>query len=263
MPLTYEIAVMNPRPLKKRVRKLARKKRAKGATMAMKRNRLGRFVKRGAKSSHRRRRRRRNPVETIGALNPRRRRRRSRSRSRRRAVARRSNPRRYTVRHVVGRRRRRRNPRFGLPSGRGMLGAVMPAAVGAAGAVGLDVALGYASFLPETFRSGWGRHGIRFAGALGLGWIASKIASKNTADAIRAGALTVVIYGVLREVLQKFAPTVPGLGDYEEMEVGYIDAASVIDDGTGAYLEDQSGTGAYMEGINDMEDAGAGAYMEF
>lgn len=138
-----------------------------------------------------------------------------------------------------------------------------PAGVGAAGAIGLDVALGYATFIPETFRTGWARHGIRLGGALLLGMVASKIVGKSTADAVRAGALTVVLYGVLKEVIQKFAPTLPGLGDYEEMEVGYLDAASVVQDGAGAYLEDQSGAGAYMEGINDMENEGTGAYMEF
>lgn len=141
------------------------------------------------------------------------------------------------------------------------MGQIVSGGIGAAGAIGLDVALGYATFLPESLKTGMGRNLTRLGGALGLGLVAGKVFGRKTGASVALGGLTVVLYMVLKDMLVKAVPTLPGLGDYEEMQVGYLDAASVIQDGTGAYLSDQSGTGAYMEGMNDNE--GAGAYMEF
>jgi hypothetical protein len=139
---------------------------------------------------------------------------------------------------------------------------LMGAAVGAGGAIGLDVLLGYATFLPDSLRTGTPRHFVRLGGALGLGWIAGKVFGRQAGAGVTAGAMTVVLYSIFKDLLQKAVPNLPGLGDYEEMEVGYLDAASVVQDGTGAYmLQDDTGAGAYMEGVEENE--GAGAYMEF
>lgn len=259
MPLTYEIGIMNPRPLKRRSKKRVRKSRASGGPVKLKRNSKGRFMKRGASGGPRRRRRRH-----AAAAAP------TTRRRRRRHARRHHNPRRRRasrhVAHRVIRRRRRRNPRglAGLTGGRqGVVPQVIAGGIGAAGALGLDVVLGYASglsFYPDALKTGMGRNLVRLGGAIGLGMVAGRFLGRKIGGAVALGGLTVVLYSVLKEMVAKAAPTLPGLGDYEDMQIGYLDAASVIQDGTGAYLE--QGAGAYMDGVdNQME--GAGAYMEF
>lgn len=227
----YEVAIVNPRGSKRR-----------------RRNRKGQFVK-GSSAPSRRRRRRRSAVAATSA--PRRR--------RRRAVARISNPRRKRrtyVSHFA--RRRRRNPRANFSVG-GVARALVPAGIGAVGAVALDVLMGYAP-LPVALKTGIPRHAVRIAGAIGLGLVAGKFFGGEKGKLVGAGALTVALYSIIRETVQKFAPTLPGLGDYEEVTVGYMDPASTVQLGTGAYMNGmdsqaiESGMSAYMDGM--------GAYMQ-
>lgn len=156
-------------------------------------------------------------------------------------------------RRVSRRRARRSNPRFSLS---GITQQFLPSLYGAGGALALDVALGYLP-LPEKLKTGYGRHAVRIVGAVGLGWVASKFL-RGKAAAIGQGALTVAVYGLLRDVASKtLGDKVKGLGDYEEIEVaGYLDAAPVL----GAYMGNglDAGMGAYMgnyEGDTGSDDA--------
>lgn len=229
------------------------------------RNRLGRFTK-GARKS----RRRRNPIAALAA-NPRRRRR----ARRRNPIALAANPRRRRSRrraasgYVVGSRRIRRrklNPRGSRrryrrnPAGlgsiksmlslRGLTHTLMPAAIGGAGALGVDLALSYVP-LPEWFQSNTGRIVARVLGAIGVGVIASFIVPRRTAALITSGALTVTAYGVIKEFASQNFPQLQGIsppayGDMSDLRLGYLDPAPRL----GAYMQRglprANGVGAYM-----------------
>lgn len=167
----------------------------------------------------------------------------------------------------TARRRRRRNPILGLPSVGGIVGQLQTAAFGAAGGIALNLALSYLP-LPEMLKTGWMRHATRVAGAVGLGLIAKKFLGAR-GNAVATGAMTIVVYDVLKQVLGQFAPEIGSrLGEFEDVTVGdYYDPASYItDDGVSGYLDgdgspgdgDVDSVGAYMEGDLD----GVGAYME-
>lgn len=147
-------------------------------------------------------------------------------------------------------RRRHSNPRFNLS---GITSQLVPAMYGAGGALVLDVALGYIP-LPAMLKTGYARHATRIVGALGIGWLAGKFL-RGKAAAVGQGALTVAMYGLMKDVVVQFAPAAVSskLGEYEEITVsGYDDS-----NGAGAYL---SGSGT-DDGDLDMVDSGTGAYM--
>lgn len=151
-------------------------------------------------------------------------------------------------RRVTRRRARRSNPRFSLS---GITSQVMPSLFGAGGALALDIALGYLP-LPDKLKTGYGRHATRIVGAVGLGWLAQKFL-RGKGAAIGQGALTVALYGLIKDVAVKVLPAgaVKGLGDYEEITVdGYMDNAPVL----GSYMGGDSydGVGSYMGNL-DME----------
>lgn len=199
------------------------------------------------------------PGEEILLVNPRRR--------KRRAKGKRKSAMGYTVgsrkirRRKLNPRHRRRNPRFSL---RGVTGLVLPAATGAAGALALDVALAYIP-VPDTFRTGWMGTATKAAGAIGLGMLAGKFLSRRTGALFTAGALTIIAYQAIRNLIPAEVKTkVKGLGgvadfvDYQPAEMGaymrpslagstgmdvapgYYSPAGVLagDDGMGAYMTD-------------------------
>lgn len=211
----------------------------------MKRNSKGRFVKRAANPRKRRRVRR----ARARAANPRRRRSRSVVRVARR---RKSNPRAH--RRV---RRRRSNPRFGI-SKNDIVGQLVPAAVGGAGAILNSVVLGYVAPMLTTvapfLTTGYGLHALRIGSSVGLGLLGKKFGGKYGEQA-GAGALTVAMYLLLRDLIVAFAPTLP-LGDYEEIS---IDSTA---DQLGAYMDPAANLGAYMSGRRLPDGSrGMGAYM--
>lgn len=220
-----------------------------------KRDSKGRFIKRHRarrKSTSGRRRRRRNPVAALAA-NPRRRRR------RKNPIALAANPRRRRrVVRASSHRRRRRNPRFALSGTLGNF--IAPAFLGGAGALALDVGMS-ALPIPDQFKSGPLGALAKVAGALALGWGVGKIRS-GWGRPVTLGALTVIAYGVTRELAQRFAPTLPGLSDFQDYQVGYIDPAPVLQNQganpMGAYM--QPGMGAYMtpgsDNLNGYADDG-------
>ncbi len=152
--------------------------------------------------------------------------------------------------------RRYKNP-LGLPSMGGLGHQIVPALIGGAGAIGVDVGLAYLSpYLPAMLQSGWGRIAAQVGAALGLGFAAGSLVDKETGKAVLAGALTITAYSALRQVL---APTLgtsikglSGLADFSDYSPasnwsgGYAVGAGMS--GTGAYMPQ----GAYMR---------QGAYM--
>jgi len=260
----YEIMVLNPRPGKgrkrRKVRRSARKSRKGAKVMAKRRRKLSaKQIAAGFGGKRKRRVRRAKRKHVIRA------RRRSSGKRRpavgyvsgtRRIRRRKLNPRSY-------RRRRHHNPRFSVG---GIVNQLIPAAYGAGGAIALDVAMGYIP-LPAMFATGYPKHASRIVGALGIGWVAKKfLGSKG--QAVAAGALTVAMYNLLKSVIVQFAPTVKGLGDYEEISIDDTAAqlgAYLPGSPLGAYLPDGSsapGMGAYMNGAEtfDVEDT-AGANL--
>lgn len=208
----------------------------------------------------------------VSLFNPRRKR---KSRKSRKVKARSKNARRvhrakrravgYTIRRAPVRRRklnsrrarsvkrrhraRSRNPRFSVG---GITSALIPAAIGGAGAVGLDVALGYGErFLPEMLTKGYGKVAVQVAGAFALGWAASKVVGKDKGKAVTAGALTVAAYSLIKTLTAQFAPQLPGLSgdDYADNvgaympELGYTNPAPFLQDDS---VPSMGGVGAYM-----------------
>lgn len=209
-------------------------------------------------------------MSEILLVNPRRKRRRNK-----RAKAKRRPAMGYTVgsrkirRRKLNRRhrsRRRSNPRFSI---RGVTGLVVPAATGAAGAVALDILMGYVP-LPAFLQNPWGNAAAKGAGAVLLGFGAGKVFGKRTGVLFTAGALTVIAYQVIKSVatqaLGDKAPAgltgVQDFVDYQrggnmgaymrpalsgstgmDVNLGYMNPAGVLADND---LSSGDGMGAYM-----------------
>jgi hypothetical protein len=138
----------------------------------------------------------------------------------------------------IRRRRRRANP----ISGRGIKGivnrTVMPALTAAGGAVALDVVWSYLP-IPAMFRTGYLQYPVKLGGAIALGWLASKVVKKSTADTMVLGMATVIAYNAMRALVAQFAPGVQmantDMGYYPSM--GYYSAAEPA--GTLGYYPNQ------------------------
>ncbi len=153
--------------------------------------------------------------------------------------------RRTPARRVTAAARKRRYKRN--PARRGITGIVnstlIPAAVAASGAVSLDILWNFLP-LPETLKTGPLRHIAKGAGAIGLGLLAGMVVNKKTAGQLATGALTVVTYNAMREMMARFMPTV-NMGYYSAgMTAGTMGA--YVDNGMGAYVD--NGMGAYIGG---------------
>lgn len=176
----------------------------------------GRFMKRGTVRRRARRhspRRRRNPVPSaLSMANPRR---------RRRSVAR-------------VHRRRRRNP-----VGGGFLGnltrPLMPALIGAGGAIATDAVFGKLP-LPANLKTGNLAVVTKAVLAVALGMVVSRFGNRRIGEQMTAGALTVQAHSVL----MPFVAQIPGLGYY----------------GAGYALPASAGVGEYISEIpNNMADS--------
>lgn len=169
-------------------------------------------------------------------MNPRKRRRRKARKARarrRRAAAVRTNPtrrkRRYSESKSMStkkrRRRVRRNPIASSSLVKQILsGQLMPAGVGAAGGLVLDVAMGQISpRLPDALRKPELATAVKVGVALGLGYLAEKSGaiSKSIARDATRGALTVQLYNAGRQVIAKVAPklALAGLGEQYDDDV--------------------------------------------
>lgn len=90
-----------------------------------------------------------------------------------------------------------------------MINMATGAGVGAVGAVGLDYLWQYlsSSIIPAQYQSGYLGTGVKAAVALGGGWLASKVVSKHVAAAGTIGALTVIAYQLVHQMISSAAPT--------------------------------------------------------
>jgi len=160
-------------------------------------------------------------------------------------------------RNPIGRIRRRHHRRSNPFSIKGLTHTFMPAAIGATGAIALDVAYAYAMpYLPATLQTGYFATAVKLAGAIGLGFGARKLLGREKGNAVTLGALTVVGYGAIKPLIAQFAPSIKmaGLGGEEnpfgyspDQGIGFYSPASVIPgQGMGAYLAPQRGMGAYL-----------------
>ncbi len=156
---------------------------------------------------------------------------------------RRSTKRQATAAGRVLRYRRRKNPVGGI--GGFVKGALIPSAVGGAGALALDLAMNMLP-LPATLKTGTMRPVVRVAGAIGLGMLASKVASRQVGGQVAAGALTVTLYDLARSTLAKndTFKKVFGLGEY-----GSDDAR--IGEFVGEYVGEQVSGDADQIGYQD------------
>jgi hypothetical protein len=108
--------------------------------------------------------------------------------------------------------RRLRNPRRmgggSIASARGVKGLAIGAGVGAIGAVGLDYLWQYASgYLPASLQTGYVGTLAKAGVAVGAGWLASKAIGKQAAVAGSLGALTVIAYQLVHQMIAQAAPT--------------------------------------------------------
>ena len=160
-------------------------------------------------------------------------------------VAKKSHKRRRSItKHLSVRRHRKnsRNPSRGLGkfSVQGFAkNTLMPSAIGAAGALGLDVLIGFLP-LPPNLKTGPMRSVVRIAGAVALGIVAGMVVKKETAANIAAGAVTVTLYDVLKGAVQTAMPNLQ-LGETdiftEYPSLAYAGAGETV----GEYVSDDMG----------------------
>jgi hypothetical protein len=191
-----------------------------------------RHARRRAKVSHARRnprRRRSAALAVTGSAAP------ARKRSRRRG-------------RKASRRSMRRSNSFRSMSMSSFLNSTLiPAGVGAAGALGVDLALKYANpYLPAFLQTGIGNSLAKIAGAVGVGYIAGKALGKAKGEQAMAGAITVTLYDLLK---QNVAPAL-GLSGYN---MGWISPAlQVGPDMAGLGVYDGSYQGGNLQGLGGM-----------
>lgn len=139
---------------------------------------------------------------------------RTRSHKRRAHVSRmRMNPRRKRRHYMhMARNPRRRHHRRMHRNPRTMKGimsnTIIPASVGAGGALALNLALGYLP-IPAALNTAVVKPLIGLAGALAIGWIGSKVAGKQAGEQMAVGAAAVVLYQAANTALKTIAPTLP------------------------------------------------------
>ena len=194
-------------------------------------------------------------MEKLLLVNPRKRRK-KRGSGKRRRRRRNPTPARRSARRVTTRRAsRRRNP---APRRRTMRGFVdrqlIPATIGASGALALDVVNGYlAPMLPAELTAGPANYLIKGAMAVGMGMIAETFIRNKTASDMTQGALTVIMHDAMREATQLYLPNVPlnGMGAYVS-GLGYTNYALPV----GRPMRDAYGSaavGEYVSGIDEYD----------
>jgi len=111
---------------------------------------------------------------------------------------------------------------------------VVPAFIGAGGAIVLNVAYGYVSpYLPATLQTGWAGLLVKGAVAVGLGGLSARFLGRERAKVATLGALTVLAYSGLQTALA--GSGIPGFSG-----LGFADFTP--------YPMRMNGLGAYMRG---------------
>jgi len=140
-------------------------------------------------------------------------------------------------------RRYRRNPiggKFNIKSFTNQT--LMPATVGAVGALGLDVVLGYLP-LPPMLQTGVMKSVTRIAGAVGLGMIAGAVSNRRVGEQVAAGAITVTLYDLIKGWAQTAMPNLPLSGTEEYPVLSYAGAGETV----GMYVGEEQNIGMYVE----------------
>lgn len=131
------------------------------------------------------------------------------------------------------------------PIGLGFIGdTVVPAAIGGAGALAVDVLLGVLP-LPAAMKTGTFSPVVKVAAALGLGYAAKAVVSRRAAEQLAAGAVTIALYNVMKSTLVKVGGgKIPGLSEY----VGAYPDALFYDAQTGGVV---NGMGEFVSGPDE------------
>lgn len=126
---------------------------------------------------------------------------------------------------------------------------LMPASIGAAGALALDAALTFASpYIPAQLNTGIARSGVKIAGAIGIGMIAGMIGGKRLGEQAMAGAVIVTMYDLLKPFA---AGVIPGVSGYD---MGWVSPAPQLASYVGydnAYSGGMNGMGTYINGSEE------------
>ncbi len=167
----------------------------------------------------------------------------STKRRRRHAVTVHANPRRRRRSLLTRSVRRMRRRRHSNPSLRNITSGAVPmlkaGAIGATGALGLDLLWGYGkSYLPASIAgSAIAQYAVKLAGALAVGMIGNKLL-KGKGREMAVGATTVVLHDAFKAQLQAAFPTLQ-LGEYLTYAptVGRtVRAGRLMSTGVGEYL---------------------------
>jgi hypothetical protein len=211
------LQILNPRRRRRRSKRIRSRRNPRRKMTAKQLQYFGpRRRRRRVSASTRRRagRRRRRETVIVAASNPRRRRRRYKMRiARRRRSGFLMNP----------RRRYRRNPRGGEITGF-LADAMVPAVIGAAGALAVDLIIGNTQqYLPSTLTTGMALPLVRMGASLLLGVAVGMAAGPVYGGAAAAGGMIVTVYGMAKNYIQQNYPQVQlaryvGVGRY----LGYV-----------------------------------------
>lgn len=130
---------------------------------------------------------------------------------------------------------------------------IMPSAVAAGGALGLDMMMAYLP-IPENLKTGPMQHLVKGAGAIGMGMLAGMFLKPKTAELITTGALTVVIHNAGKDAIQKFAPDVrlSSVEDDDYDDLSYVSPGMPVGEYLGEY--ESNTMDAYLDGVSLEEE---------
>lgn len=159
-------------------------------------------------------------------------------------------------RHVT---RLRRNPIHlgGFSTRRFLNDTLIPAGIGATGALGVDIALGYfGSYLPPILQTGLPNVAVKLAAAVGIGMVAGAVAGKKMGEEAMAGAVVVTLYNLVKAQLMSAMPTLPLHG----YNMGWVSPSLQV--GPGSWSgSGVNGMGAYVGSDNAYGMHGVGVYV--
>ena len=141
-----------------------------------------------------------------------------------------------------------------------MQNTLMPSSVGAVGALGIDMVLGFLP-LPAMMKTGPMKTVIKIAGAAAIGAVAANFVKRETANQIAAGSITVALYDLLKGYTLPMLPpavqaSIVSMGENDVLmeeypELGY--------EGAGYPAGEADPMSAYVSS-EDVEE-GVGMYM--
>lgn len=170
--------------------------------------------------------------------------------AKRRSPARRRNPARA---YAAPRRRARR--RTGLAGLTGLTAAFVPAAVGAGGALALDIAWGMLPIPPMLKTGPIIAPAAKLGGAMLIGWGAGQMVNKTFGKQVLVGAVTITVFNIVRGFIANQFPQIT-LGGMNEETIGFVQAGQFQPDPLiGEYVD------GYVPDYEMRESAGMGEYV--